>query len=62
MEFVQKQQIISTFITDQIQLKLTTNFSNKLKKPCFWPIFPILGAKKNYPKIQHRHAQLHMVF
>ena len=23
-----------------------TNFSNKLKKPCFWHIFPIFGAKK----------------
>ena len=23
-----------------------TKFSNKYKKPCFWPIFPIFGAKK----------------
>ena len=23
-----------------------TKFSNKFKNPCFWPIFPILGAKK----------------
>ena len=23
-----------------------TKFSNKLKKACFWPIFPILGVKK----------------
>ena len=23
-----------------------TKFSNKFKKPCFWPIFPIFGAKK----------------
>ena len=23
-----------------------TKFFNKFKKPCFWPIFPILGAKK----------------
>ena len=23
-----------------------TQFSNKFKKPCFWPIFPIFGAKK----------------
>ena len=23
-----------------------TKFSNKLKKPCFWPIFPNLGQKK----------------
>ena len=22
-----------------------TKFSNKFKKPCFWPIFPIFGAK-----------------
>ena len=27
-----------------------TKFSNKLKKPCFWPIFPILGAKKIFPE------------
>ena len=26
-----------------------TKFSNKLKKPCFWPIFPIFGAKKKFP-------------
>ena len=25
-----------------------TKFSNKFKKPCFWPIFPIFGAKKNF--------------
>ena len=23
-----------------------TQFSNKFKKPCFWPIFPLFGAKK----------------
>ena len=23
-----------------------TKFSNKFKKPCFWPIFPIFGVKK----------------
>ena len=23
-----------------------TQFSNKFKKPCFWPIFPIFGTKK----------------
>ena len=23
-----------------------TQFSNKFKKPCFWPIFPIFGVKK----------------
>ena len=27
-----------------------TKFSNKLKKPCFCPIFPIFGAKKIFPK------------
>ena len=25
-----------------------TQFSNKFKKPCFWPIFPIFGAKKMF--------------
>ena len=25
-----------------------TIFFNKFKKPCFWPIFPILGAKKYF--------------
>ena len=28
-------------------------FSNKLKKPCFWPIFPILGAKKIFLALSH---------
>ena len=28
-----------------------TKLSNKLKKPCFCPIFPIFGAKKFFPKI-----------
>ena len=27
-----------------------TKLSNKLKKPCFCPIFPIFGAKKFFPK------------
>ena len=27
-----------------------TKFSNKLKKPCFCPIFPIFWAKKIFPK------------
>ena len=29
-----------------------TEFSNKFKKPCFWPIlghFPNFGGKKNFP-------------
>ena len=25
-----------------------TKFSKKFKKPCFWPIFPIFGAKKTF--------------
>ena len=40
------QQIIWILIIDQIQFKLMTIFSNKLKKPCFWSIFPIFRAKK----------------
>ena len=27
-----------------------TKFPNKLKKSCFWPIFPIFGAKKIFPE------------
>ena len=27
-----------------------TKFSNKFKKPCFWPIFPIFGAKRFFLK------------
>ena len=27
-----------------------TQFSNKFKKPSFWPIFPIFGAKKIFPE------------
>ena len=33
-----------------------TQFSNKFKKPCFWPIFPIFGAKKIFlenPALSH---------
>ena len=29
-----------------------TKFFVKFKKPCFWPISPILGAKKVFPKCQ----------
>ena len=25
-----------------------TQFSNKFKKPCFWPISPIFGTKKMF--------------
>ena len=25
-------------------------FSNKLKKPCYWSIFPILMAKRTFPE------------
>ena len=41
-----------------------TKFSNKLKKPCFWPIFPNLGQKKKKcsQNIRLCHAQLHMSF
>ena len=27
-----------------------TKFSNKFKKHCFWPTFPLFGTKKFYPK------------
>ena len=27
-----------------------TKFFHKFKKPCFWSIFPILGAKRIFPK------------
>ena len=33
-----------------------TNLFNIFKKPCFWPIFPILGAKKIFlekPALSH---------
>ena len=39
-----------------------TNFSNKLKKPCFSPFFPIFFGKKICQKIRLCHAQLHMGF
>ena len=35
-----------------------TKLSNKLKKPCFWPIFPILGAKK-FPGKSLSHTTSH---
>ena len=35
-------------------------FFNIFKKAHFWPIFPILGAKKMFWKIRLCHAQLHM--
>ena len=34
-----------------------TKFSNKFKKLCFWPIFPIFGAKRFFlrnPALSHR--------
>ena len=40
------QQII--FIIEQIQRKLLTRFLFRLKKPYFWPISPIFGAKKKF--------------
>ena len=33
-----------------------TKFSNKLKKPCFWPAFPILEQKNFFHKIQLLHT------
>ena len=29
-----------------------TKFSDKFKKPCFWPIFPIFAAKR-FPALSH---------
>ena len=40
--------------------KLMTLSSNKFKKPCFWPIFPMFGTKKISWKIWLCHAQLHV--
>ena len=40
------QQIIKIFVVEQIQQKLMTKYFNIFKKSCFWPIFPIFGAKK----------------
>ena len=39
------QQILKIFIIEQIKLKLMTKCFYKFKKPCFWSILPILGAK-----------------
>ena len=39
------QQILKVFIIEQIQLKLMTKCFYKFKKPCFWSIWQILGAK-----------------
>ena len=48
------QQIIETFFIEQIQKKLMT-FSNKFKKPKFWPIFgpfsPFFEANNFFKKI-----------
>ena len=44
------QQLIENFFIDQIQKKLKTKFSNKFKKPYFWSIFPVFGAKNFFPK------------
>ena len=51
MGFVQEySKYFKIFLTDQIQKKLTTKFSNKFNKNLFFahfgPIFPIFGAKK----------------
>ena len=52
--------ILKNFFIEQIQKKLMAKFSNKFKTPCFWPIFPILGAKRFYKKICSCHAQQDM--
>ena len=36
-----------------------SHFFNKLKNPCFWPIFPIFRTFFFSQKIQFCHAQLH---
>ena len=46
MVFVQEYSKWYKFNLDQIQQKLMTKFSNKFKKPCFWPIFLIFGTKQ----------------
>ena len=38
-----------------------TKFFNKLKKPCFWPIFPILGALKFSWKIRLSRTTSHEI-
>ena len=53
------KQIISIFIIKQILQKLTIKFFNILKKPRFWPIFPIFGAKIFFWKIRLCHAKPH---
>ena len=35
-------------------------FSNKFKKPFFWPILPIFGVNVSFEKIQLCHTQHHM--
>ena len=50
--FAGTQQIIWIFVTDEIQQKIITKFSDKLKKtPVFGPFlvhFPNFGAKENF--------------
>ena len=45
------QQIISIFITEQIPYKSMTKLFLQFKKPYFWHVSLILGAKKLFPKI-----------
>ena len=52
------RQIIKSFIVEHILWKLVTKVFFKLKKNYFWPISPILGAKKVFQKIWLCHAQL----
>ena len=48
------------YITNSV--KINEKFFNKLKKPCFWTIFLILGAKSIFLEIQLCHAQFHVDF
>ena len=41
---------IIKFLYRPVQKKLMTKFSNKFKKHCFWPIFPIFVAKKFFSR------------
>ena len=48
--------MIKTSSIDQIQNNVMTKPSNKFKKPYFWSIFPIFGAKnffKKNPAVMH---------
>ena len=38
------------FIIDKLRQKLISKFFFQFKKPYLWPIFPIFGAKRVFPK------------